>query len=115
MNIEAAIEAFGHYLGVEKDLSDHTRRNYLSDIHQFREFLSARHISSLECIDQNVVRALFACLYRGNIKKVSIVRKVASLKAFFKYLVRKGKIRVNPAEMIEAPRAEKYLPTFLTV
>lgn len=115
MNIDAAIESFGHYLGVEKDFSGHTKRNYLSDVRQFREFLAARHIITLDDIDRNVVRAFFAHLYRGNIKKTSIVRKVASVRAFFKYLVRKGRLRQNPAEMIQAPKAEKYLPTFLSV
>lgn len=115
MNIDAAIESFGHYLGVEKDFSDHTKRNYLSDVCQFRKFLAARHIATLDDIDRNVVRAFFADLYRGNRKKTSIVRKAASVKAFFKYLVRKGAIRQNPAELIQAPKAEKYLPTFLSV
>ena len=115
MNIDAAIESFGHYLGVEKDFSGHTKRNYLSDVRQFREFLAARHIVTLDDIDRNAVRAFFAHLYRGNIKKTSIVRKVASVRAFFKYLVRKGRLRQNPAEMIQAPKAEKYLPTFLSV
>ncbi|MCX5851959.1 MAG: tyrosine recombinase XerC [Deltaproteobacteria bacterium] len=113
--MDAAIESFGHYLGVEKDFSGHTKRNYLSDVRQFREFLAARHIITLDDIDRNVVRAFFAHLYRGNIKKTSIVRKVASVRAFFKYLVRKGRLRQNPAEMIQAPKAEKYLPTFLSV
>ena len=115
MNIDAAIESFGHYLGVEKDFSGHTKRNYLSDVRQFREFLAARHIVTLDDIDRNAVRAFFAHLYRGNIKKTSIVRKVASVRALFKYLVRKGRLRKNPAEMIQAPKAEKYLPTFLSV
>jgi len=46
---------------------------------------------------------------------VTIVRKIAALRTFFNYLIREGRVRVNPAEMVQAPRAEKYLPAFLPV
>jgi len=42
-------------------------------------------------------------------------RKISSLRSFYKYLLRAGKINSNPAEMIQTPKIEKYMPTFLSV
>ena len=54
-------------------------------------------------------------LYRQKVKKVTVNRKVSSLRAFYKYLLRTGKINNNPAEMIQTLKTEKYMPTFLSV
>ena len=48
-------------------------------------------------------------------KKATVNRKVASLRAFYKYLLRNGKVKNNPANMVQTPKAEKYMPTFLSV
>lgn len=120
--MDQAIRDFESHIETERNLSPHTRRNYITDIRQFQAFLSEnninveggssdRHIR----IDHMVLRAFLAYLYRRNVKKVTISRKIASVRAFFKYLLREGRIPYNPAEMIHAPKIEKYLPTFLSV
>jgi len=62
-----------------------------------------------------VVRTFLASLYRGKTKKVTISRKVASLRAFFTFLLREGVVRYNPAQMVQAPKTDKYLPSFLSI
>jgi integrase/recombinase XerC len=42
-------------------------------------------------------------------------RKIYSLRSFYKYLLRAGKIKNNPAEMVQTAKTEKYIPTFLSV
>ncbi len=121
--MEKAIEAFGAHLATERNLSPHTRRSYLADLGQFRAFLvengllpcGGSEAEQLEAIDHMAVRSFLGSLYRRKVRKVTIVRKVAALRTFFNYLVRQGKVRVNPAEMVQAPKAEKYLPAFLPV
>jgi len=54
-------------------------------------------------------------LHRQKVKKVTINRKISSLRAFYKYLLRNGKIKKNPVSMIQSPKTEKYMPTFLSV
>ena len=110
-----AVRDFGIHIDVEKNLSYHTRRSYLSDLRQFREFLLENGVDRPSDVDQLVIRAFLASLYRGGIKKVTVSRKVASLRAFFKFLLREGKIRYNPAQMVQAPKADKYLPSFLSI
>ena len=120
--MENATRDFGAHIEIERNLSPHTKRSYLSDLRQFQDFLLENNISAKENgddrfihIDQTTIRAFLAFLYRKKIKKVTISRKISSLRAFFKYLLREGRVKNNPAEMIQAPKVEKYLPTFLSV
>jgi integrase/recombinase XerC len=121
-DMEKEIENFGIYMEVERNLSPHTKRNYLADVRQFKLFLDAQAISVKQkdtneeiAIDYMVIRAFLGSLYRERLKKVTIARKVTALRTFFDYLQRKGKIKVNPAQMVQAPKSEKYIPVFLSV
>lgn len=120
--MEKAIKDFETHMKVVRNLSPHTRRNYLSDLRQFKEFLENNTPKGKEgkealgsSIDHMVIRAFLGSLYRKKIKKVTISRKVATLRTFFKYLQRTGRVRNNPAEMVRMPTTDKYLPTFLSV
>ena len=121
--MEKAIEDFRNHLATERNLSPHTLRSYLADLRQFRRYLeesglmpqAATEREQLEAIDHVAVRSFLSSLYRSKVRKVTIVRKVAALRTFFNYLLREGRVRVNPAEMVQAPKAEKYLPAFLPV
>jgi len=115
MRIEDAIRAFGTHMEVERNLSYHTRRSYLSDLGQFGKFLVENGMDRPGDVDQVVIRTFLASLYRGKTKKVTISRKVASLRAFFTFLLREGVIRYNPAQMVQAPKIDKYLPSFLSI
>ncbi|MDO9515235.1 MAG: tyrosine recombinase XerC [Syntrophales bacterium] len=115
IRIEDAIRDFGIHMEVERNLSYHTRRSYLSDLGQFREFLLENGVDRSCDVDQVVIRTFLASLYRGKTKKVTISRKVASLRAFFKFLLREGAVRYNPAQMVQAPKTDKYLPSFLSI
>ncbi len=103
---------FISYLEVEKGYSLHTRRNYESDLLQFAAFLG--NIASLEAIDHLHIRSFLAFLYKKN-KRSSINRKLASIRSFFRYLVKRAYLQNNPAELVSSPKQEKFLPTFLPV
>jgi integrase/recombinase XerC len=120
--MEKAIHDFGAYMEYERNLSTHTRKNYLADLRQFQAFLDStdqtierRGKDVFQDLDHVVIRAFLGSLYRKGLAKVTIARKVAALRSFFKYLLRKGKLQANPTEVIQAPRAERYIPAFLTV
>jgi integrase/recombinase XerC len=120
--MESEIANFGLHMEVERNLSPNTRKNYISDLRQFKAFLDANNISAriddtqgMIDIDHMVIRAFLGSLYREKLKKVSISRKVTALRTFFNYLERKGKIKVNPGQMVQGPKIEKYVPQFLSV
>ena len=120
--MEKAIADFADYLEMQKGYSVHTRKAYVTDIEQFRAFLretgdrpKGDGAIDLDRIDPGVVRHFLASLYRGNIQKISISRKVAALRSFFAFLLREGRVAVNPLELIQAPHYEKHVPVFLSV
>jgi integrase/recombinase XerC len=120
--MEKAIDDFVRYMEIEKNLSVHTRKNYLTDLRQFKGFLDTSPVTAgKDCnnyfsyIDHTTIRAFLGSLYRAKVKKVTIARKVAALRSFFKYLLREGRIKVNPALLVQAPPSEKYIPVFLSV
>jgi integrase/recombinase XerC len=120
--LEQAIRKFTIHMEVERNLTPNTRNNYLIDIRQFQKFLTKNYtfaedsgVDTLTRVDHMMIRAFLGSLYREKVKKVTISRKVTALRTFFKYLLREGMVKNNPAEMIQAPRVEKYIPVFLSV
>jgi integrase/recombinase XerC len=121
--LEQAIGEFDRHMKVERNLSEHTRYGYLTDLKQFQTFLEGTDLKSVPSsgveeaipIDPLVIRSFLASLYRGKYRKVTISRKVAALRSFYRYLHREGKVAVNPAELVQLPRCEKYIPVVLSV
>ncbi|ABC77302.1 tyrosine recombinase XerC [Syntrophus aciditrophicus] len=120
--MDELIKEFDRYMDLERNLSTHTRKNYLSDLNQFKIYLEENHRVPTELkteawqnVDYMMVRAFLGALYRRRVKKVTIARKLASLRAFFKYLHQKRKIQCNPLEAVSTPRTEKYIPAVLSV
>jgi site-specific recombinase XerD len=124
------IDMFLSYLLFERNASEHTVSSYSSDLSLFLDFLLSESSSEKEnfylldvesdgedvkvaSIGREDITAFIEYLYDNNYKKSSIERKVASLKAFFKYLFNNGEMEANPAINIRYPRKEKRLPKFL--
>ena len=111
--MEKYLENFRDYLQFEKNCSPHTVRNYISDLRQYLAFLAEREIKTLE-IDRLTIRSWLANLQR-RIGKNSAGRKVASVRSFYRYLLREGEIVSNPMEEISAPKVAKGIPKFLSM
>jgi integrase/recombinase XerC len=113
------IQAFQIYLEVEKNVSAHTKVAYIADIQEFVRFLQnnnfIKNSDELINVGPETVREYLSWLYRQKVKKVTVNRKVSSLRAFYKHVLRTGKNRNNPTEMIQTLKTEKYMPTFLSV
>ncbi len=115
------IEDFKKYLMYERNASEHTLRNYLSDLEQFHDFLCPADVAGerrevpLPDVDNITIREYMASLYDRKKKKTSIARKLATLRTFFRYLCREGVLELNPAQLVASPRLEKKLPNHLTI
>ncbi len=102
---------FLSYLKFEKNYSPHTLRAYKTDIEEFIDFLGD---AEYEIEDHNALRAFVAQNYK-KLSKVTLSRKISSLKSFYRFMKRKGYIERDPTFLIRRPRAEKVLPKFFTV
>lgn len=114
---EELLNQFLQHLQYERNVSKHTLRNYASDLGQFRDWIYAKgkvdDIAVAE-IDHLTIREWMSSLH-GDHKKTSVARKLASLRTFFQFLIREGKLESNPAKLVATPKIERKLPTHLTV
>ncbi len=99
------------YLRVEKNFSPHTLRAYKSDLSQFKKFIGEQG-TKIKKVDRQLLRR-YLILLQKNCKAKTIQRKVAAIRSFFKFLLRRKICRANPALLIRAPKTEKPLPKFL--
>ena len=112
---EEHLKAFSAYLEHTKGYSGHTVRNYVSDVHQFMDYLEETEPgSTVEKADYYVVRGFMASRFAEN-KSSSLARKLSSLRTFYQFLVREGRVKSNPALLLSSPKREHRLPGFLSV
>lgn len=105
---------FLDFLKVIKNASEHTIRNYQLDLSRFEGFLNENKIAELHNIDRKVIRQYLAHLSETGKSKKTIVRHLASIRSFFKFLFDNKKITTNPTELIDTPQIEKKIPAPLT-
>src|SRR6476620_4192582 len=116
-SLRSDISAFLQHLKYERNLSPHTLRNYESDLEQFKAHLFSvekREDFPIEQIDRLTIREWMAGLH-GDHKKTSVARKLASLRTFFQFLIREGKLETNPAKQVATPKIERKLPNHLSM
>ncbi len=108
------LDRFFKYLSAEKNASGHTISNYRRDLDQFVSFMgkSDQDLLSIHHFD---VRRFLGDLQKKEYARASILRKVAAVKSFFKYLWREGIIQENPLASLSSPKKQRSLPSFMTI
>jgi integrase/recombinase XerC len=99
-----------------ENVSEHTLRAYAADLRQFLEHVSSRAKSNLrsEQIDLLMLRGWLAALHERRLSPVSLRRKVAALRSFFRFLVQEGNLPFNTARLVSTPKAPKTIPRVMT-
>ena len=108
--MERFIGKFLNYLDVEKNYSEHTIRNYRSDLKEFHSFLDKKDPKQITHLD---LRKFLAELRQNNCAKRTIVRKLSTIRSFFKFLSREKYLESDPSRSLFTPKLDKYLPEFL--
>lgn len=102
------------YLKNEKRLSVNTILAYTNDLDQFENFCQATfEENDLRKVKQIMIRSWVAYLVNDKLSASSVKRKVSCLKAFYKFLLIKKEININPAQRIVSPKIPKRLPVFV--
>ena len=107
--------AFLQYLAAERGASPHTIRSYRADLHDCVGFLERRGLGTLVDADARVVRGYLADLHDRGLARTSIARRLATLRSFFRFLIRRGRVRVNPAREVRTPSLPGRLPAHLPI
>lgn len=103
------------YLSSEKRFSEHTIKSYTTDLKQFISFLSSEFqiIDEINEISFQIIRTWIASLLEKGLSPRSVNRKISTLKTYFKFLIREGKLIENPMMKVVAPKSKKRLPVFI--
>ena len=129
------VTKFFHSLEYEKNFSEHTLKSYRSDLKHFIAFLCqpqatdsdnegpggnsagqadpVRITRALKAVDVMTLRRYLAQLRDNDYSRATIARKLATLRSFYKYLVRTGELTDSPVRLIRTPKQERRLPKFL--
>src|SRR5439155_1368347 len=112
----AAISKYLEYLQSVKNSSPHTVLNYRKDLEQFLAYLSppGARPPGLTGVTHSMIREFVAHLHDHGLRKSSIARKLAALRSFFKYCVREGMVKDNPARLVPTPKLPKRIPSVLS-
>lgn len=113
--MEQEIESFISYLHNVKKASFNTEMSYRRDLTKMRIYLEITSGSPAvhEITEENLKRYM-AYMQRKKLKASTISRNVASMKAFFHYLVRSGMIQKDVSDCLQAPRVTRNAPDVLT-
>ncbi len=115
MNTEL-ISDYLNYLEVEKALSKNTIEAYSNDIFSFLEYLSNKMgIEDIKQIKRTHISSFNRYLASKGISPTSIVRKIASIKGFFRYLCINSFLEKNPALALSPPKISKKLPKVISI
>jgi integrase/recombinase XerC len=109
----------------EKGYSVHTCRAYRNDLEEFFSYIRQTQPSGTESesgvnrikwdtINPLAIREYLGFLHKKN-KKITIARKLSTLRSFLKYIMKQGLITDNPADMVLTPKQEKMIPSYVSV
>ena len=129
------IQEFFSYLKYEKHFSEHTLKCYSTDLQQYVEFLNTEQAGSTAAhsyesggaatavameiraeilsVTAATIREFLVVLHNRNYSRATTARKLATLRSFYKFLVRRGYLQSSPVAVIRTPKQEKRLPKFL--
>jgi integrase/recombinase XerC len=101
-------------LKFEKRYSSHTLTAYKEDLDQFNDYcIKTIGEFDFKRIDSKLLRSWIVSLMERNLTPRSVNRKVSTVKAFFKYLMKEGVVESNPAVNLPLPKIRKKLPNFV--
>ncbi|QEK50478.1 tyrosine-type recombinase/integrase [Pedobacter aquae] len=106
------LERFFNYLQYEKRYSQHTLTAYKNDLLQFENFLTEFE-SDFLTVNHQQIRTWMITLLDDGIEARSVNRKISTLRAFYKFLVKEEILAINPVLKVQAPKVAKKLPAFV--
>lgn len=111
--MERQLKYFFDFLENEKKLSENTLQSYKRDLKQFKEYLEENEIR-YNYVHEEEMKNYIEHLEELGKKPSTISRCIASIRSFYQYVVKKGKVKEDPTEHIQSPKIEKRVPSVLT-
>jgi integrase/recombinase XerC len=104
-------------LAHERGASPHTLRAYRRELHDFAAYLDDKLGAGFPIarVEHRQIRAYLSELYGRGLSKASVARALAAIRAWFKWLARRGYVEQNPAVLVATPKLPKHLPRVPTI
>lgn len=106
-------DKFIAYLKFEKRYSEHTLKAYERDLNDFLVYADIKAINEFSALSASYIRSWIVYLIEKGLKNRSVNRKLASLRSFYKWLVKEQMIESSPMGKVNGPKSEKHLPQFV--
>ncbi len=114
-SLESTLQQYLRYLELERGVSPYTLRNYGRELREFLAFLRQRAVQDWQEVTPRLLEEWLGALAQRGIAPASISRRLYEVRAFFRFMERRGFIRDNPLEGVRGPRLGRRLPRYLTV
>src|SRR5436190_16947618 len=95
-----------------RGMAEKTRRAYGVDIGQLAEWAGAQGFDA-RTLDPRMLRRFAGVLSERGASKTTVARKLAAIRTFFRFLVERGELQANPADLVATPKRDSYLPRVL--
>ena len=101
---------YSKYLELEKGLANNTLEAYRRDLSEF-----AKNVENIDSVNRMTINSFVRTLREKKLAPTSVIRKIASIRGFFKWAYSSGIIKQNPASTLEQPKVPQRLPKVITI
>jgi integrase/recombinase XerD len=113
---DAYLKGFKAYLQLERSLSDNTVAAYLHDVSLLAQFISDSHPGlAVDAIELKHLQELLVYINKMELSAGTQSRVISGIKSFYRYLLLEEVIKIDPTELLEAPKLKRALPSFLSI
>ena len=112
VSLAALVDEYLRVLENERGASAHTLRAYQRELQQFAEYMAKQHAGKTapDQIEHTDIRGYLGVLYDRGLSKASAARALASIRSWFKWFARTGRVEQNVASLVSTPKLPKHLP-----
>ncbi|MGQ7816677.1 tyrosine recombinase XerC [Metapseudomonas furukawaii] len=111
--MQADLDAYLNHLRSERQVSAHTLEGYLRDLHKVLALCEKAGIANWQDLDARSLRGFVARLHHDGLASPSLSRLLSAVRGLYRYLIREGRCRHDPAAGIQAPKGARRLPRTL--
>lgn len=112
--MEKEINAFITYLHNVKNTSNNTELSYKRDLEKVKQFMASRGIAEAKDVSAKDLSDYVKYLEDNRFAAATVSRNIASLKAFYHFMVEEGVVAEDISEKLKAPKIEKKLPSIMS-
>lgn len=113
--MEQEIKGFVSYLHNVKKTSQNTELSYQRDLMKMMRFLRTQKVEKSKDVTETNLNSYILDLEKKGMAASTVSRNIASMKAFYLYMLKNGEVTADPAEHLKAPKVEKKVPDVLSV